>query len=50
MTTRASREEVMTRIELIALFSALSKLCEKKDLDSVTEVINEVLAEARKKD
>jgi hypothetical protein len=39
---------VMTRIEVIALFSALSKLCEKEDLKSVAEVVNEVLEEARR--
>ena len=49
MTTKAF-EKVMTRIELIALFSALSKLCETENFDSVKEVINEVLEEARKKD
>ena len=37
----------MTKIEVLALFSALSKLCEKEDLQSVKEVINEVLEEAR---
>ena len=42
--------EMVTRIEIIALFSALAKLCEKKDLESVTEVVNEVLQEARKDD
>jgi len=43
-------EKAMNRIELIALFSALSKFCEKKDYESVEEIVNEVLKEARKKD
>jgi len=40
----------MTRIEIIALFSALAKLCKKEDWEGVTDVINEVLQEARKDD
>jgi hypothetical protein len=43
-------ELIMTRIEVIALFSALAKLCEKNDLESVTEVVKEVLQEARRDD
>ena len=37
----------MTRVELIALFTALAKLCEKGDLDGVKEVINVVLQESK---
>jgi len=40
----------MNPIELIALFSALSKLCDTENFEGVKEVINEVLEEARKKD
>ena len=39
--------EILTKLEIIALFSALAKLCEKNDLESVSEVVNEVLQEAR---
>ena len=40
----------MNRLELLALLLSLDKLCDKKDLDSVSEVIKELLREARKTD
>jgi len=40
----------MTRIDILALFTALKKLCEKGDIESVQEVIDEVLREVKKED
>ena len=40
----------MNRVEMLALFSALSKLCEKEEFESVTEVVEEVLREVRRED
>jgi hypothetical protein len=40
----------MTRIEIIALFSALDKLCDNGDIKSIKEVVQEVLKEAGKDD
>jgi hypothetical protein len=40
----------MTRLEVVALFLALSKLCDKQDLESVTEVVKAVLKEAQRED
>lgn len=49
MSTKFLEEkEVMNRIELIALFSALSKFLAKEDYESVKEIVNEVLEAARK--
>ena len=39
---------VMNRIELIALFASLSKFLDKEDYESVKEIVDEVLREARK--
>jgi len=37
----------VNKIEIIATFSALEKLCELKSYDKLQEVIQEVLQEAR---
>ncbi len=37
----------MNRIEIVGLFTALEKLCDKNDLESVKQVVSEVLREAR---
>lgn len=37
----------MNRIEIVGLFMALKKLCDKNDLDAVKDVIEAVLEEAQ---
>ena len=37
----------MNRIEIVGLFTALKKLCDKRDLESITEVVDSVLDEAQ---
>ena len=41
-------ELVLNKIALIALFASLSKFLEKEDYESVKEIVEEVLREARK--
>ncbi len=36
----------MNRIEIVGLFTALKKLCEKKDMESIEEIVDAVLNEA----
>jgi hypothetical protein len=36
----------VNRIEIVGLFTALSKLCQKKDIESIEEIVNAVLNEA----
>jgi len=46
--TTYEENKVMNRIELIALFASLSRFLEKEDYESVKEIVDEVLKEARK--
>ena len=37
----------MNRIEIVGLFTALERFCQKKDIESISQVVAEVLREAR---
>jgi hypothetical protein len=39
----------MNRIEIIGLFTAMKRLAEKNDLESIEKIIDEVLLEAKRK-
>jgi hypothetical protein len=41
--------KLVRRIEIIGLFTALKRLAEKKDLESIESIIDEVLLEAKRK-
>jgi hypothetical protein len=36
----------VNRIEIVGLFTALKKLCEKQDMESIEEIVDAVLNEA----
>ena len=50
MTRTTELEDIMNRIEIIGLFTALKQLCDKEDMEGVKEVVKAVLEEARSKD
>jgi hypothetical protein len=37
----------MNRIEIVGMFTALSRLCEKKDMEGIEKIVNAVLDEAK---
>jgi hypothetical protein len=37
----------MNRIEIVGMFTALSRLCEKKDMEGIEKIVNAVLEEAQ---
>ena len=39
----------MNRIEIVGLFTALERLCEKKDIDGIEGIVKAVLDEAKTK-
>jgi len=40
----------MNRIEIVGLFTALERLCDKKDLEGIEGIVKAVLNEAKTKD
>ncbi|MDR2559770.1 MAG: hypothetical protein LBC86_09570 [Oscillospiraceae bacterium] len=40
-------DENMNRIEIVGMFTALSRLCEKKDMEGIEQIVNAVLEEAK---